>query len=218
MIVKGWNNGKPNDRSGAGYGIILSKSDRDVHFKQSWDSITIDLEGIESVQVKLSESFWKDCTELRSSKIGKWLLRKELAPWKKNYPPTLSLESLRGKKFLLTYKLNYEDEYSEEYFWEKLSNNALKAGREIVLNALTLYYCLLDEDTPYKSKAIIIGALGYFIVPLDAIPDFTPLVGYGDDLGAIMLALGAVAVHIKPEHRIQAEKQFKIIFGKNESS
>jgi len=215
MIVKGWNNGNPNDKSGAGYGIILTKKDRDKYFKQSWESITFDLDGLDSVQVKLSKSFWKDCIELRNSKIGKWLLNKGLAPWENNHPPTLSLESLRGKKFLLTYKHDYEKEYTDDSFWDKLSNNALKAGREVVLNALTLYYCLLDEDTPYKSKAVIIGALGYFIVPLDAIPDFTPLVGYGDDLGAIMLALGTVAIHIKPEHRTLAEKQLKKLFGKH---
>ena len=62
----------------------------------------------------------------------------------KNHPPTLSLETLKGKKFFLSYKPGYEKEYTEDSFWDKLSINALNARREVVLNALTLYYCLLD--------------------------------------------------------------------------
>ncbi len=215
MIVKGWNNGKHNNKTGSGYGLALTKADRDKYFKQSWEEIIIDLGGSELVQVKLSKSFWKDCIELRSSKIGKWLINKELAPWKKNNPPKLELEYLKRNHFRLTYMQDYEKEYSEDSFWRKISRNALKAGKEVVLNALTLYYCLQDEDTPTKAKLTIFGALGYFIVMLDAIPDFTPIVGYGDDLGAIMLAMGIVAVHIKPEHRALAEKQLKKLFGKH---
>ena len=86
MIVKGWNNGNPNDKSGVGYGIILTKTDRDEYFKQSWASITLDLDGLDSFQVKLSKSFWKNCIELRSSKVGKWLLNKGLAPWNEEPP------------------------------------------------------------------------------------------------------------------------------------
>ena len=65
---------------------------------------------------------------------------------------------------------------------------------------LTLYYCLLDPDTPAKAKAVIVSALGYFIFPMDAIFDAVPVVGYSDDLGVLALALAAVLMHIKPEH------------------
>ena len=213
MIAKGWNNGNPDDKSGAGYGISLMKKDRDTYFKKSWTSISIDLEGSESVGVKLSKTFWADCIEVRSSKIGRWLFGKGLAPWKKNHPPILSLEQIIGKKFYLSFNPNYEKEYSEKSFWDKLSKYALKAGREVVFNVLTLYFCMLDKDTPYKARAVIIGALGYFITPFDAILDFTPGVGYADDFGVLAIAVATVTVHIKPEHRKKAEEILEKWFG-----
>lgn len=103
--------------------------------------------------------------------------------------------------------------YSEESFWEKISTFALRAGKEIVEKALVLYYCLLDLDTPAWARTVIVGALGYFILPLDAIPDFTPLTGFLDDLGALTAALGVVAMHIKPEHRERAHHKVREWFG-----
>ena len=61
----------------------------------------------------------------------------------------------------------YSDEYSEQGFWEKLKKYAMNAGRDVVEKTLVLYYCLLDADTPAKAKAVIVSALGYFIVPID---------------------------------------------------
>lgn len=63
-----------------------------------------------------------------------------------------------------------------------------------------------DEDTPIWAKTTIMGALGYFISPLDAIPDITPFVGYSDDLGILV---AAVATHIKDEHVEKAKETLK---------
>ena len=79
----------------------------------------------------------------------------------------------------------YQDNYSQEDLWDKLRKMAKKAGKEVVLKVLQLYYVLMDKNTPTKYKALIIGALGYFILPLDLIPDLIPLVGFTDDLAAI---------------------------------
>ena len=108
---------------------------------------------------------------------------------------------------------NYTGEYTEDSFWKKVKDFAQSAGKEVIMRALTAYYCAIDLDTPAHAKSVIFGALGYFIFPLDAIPDLTPLVGYGDDLGALTLALAMVAAHIKPEHRSKAEDQWGQIFG-----
>ena len=108
---------------------------------------------------------------------------------------------------------DYSEEYSEESFWKKLAAFAVRAGKEVVERALTLYYCLLDPDTPRRAKATIIGALGYFISPFDAIADVIPVVGFSDDLGVLVLALAAVAAHIKPEHREKARETLKTWFG-----
>ena len=104
---------------------------------------------------------------------------------------------------------DYAAEYSEESFWAKVVAFALKAGREVIRLALTLYYCLQDEDTPKWARTVIVGALGYFIFPADVIPDFVPGAGYTDDLAVLVAAVATVLVHIKPEHREQAEERMK---------
>lgn len=95
---------------------------------------------------------------------------------------------------------DYSSEYSNKSFWEKVKKFAIIAGKEVIQKALILYYCFSDGDTPAWAKGVILAALGYFISPVDAIPDMTPIVGYADDLGALIAASTAVAAHIKKEH------------------
>ena len=107
----------------------------------------------------------------------------------------------------------FDDAYSDAGFWEKVKKYARAAGASVLEPALKMYYAMLDGDTPGWAKAIIVGALGYFISPLDVIPDITPVVGYADDLGVLVAALGAVAAHIKPEHTKRAEETMKEWLG-----
>ena len=108
---------------------------------------------------------------------------------------------------------DYAGSYDEESFWDKLGRFAVRAGKEVVEKALVLFYCLQDPDTPTRAKGIIAGALGYLIVPLDAIPDLTPGVGFVDDLGALTLALTIVVAHVKPEHHERARTKLNDWFG-----
>jgi uncharacterized membrane protein YkvA (DUF1232 family) len=96
--------------------------------------------------------------------------------------------------------------YSDESFWGKLKRHAIVAGREVVENALTLYHVARDSDTPAWAKTVIYGALAYFILPTDSIPDLIPGVGYSDDLGALAAALATLAAHVKPEHSRKARE------------
>jgi uncharacterized membrane protein YkvA (DUF1232 family) len=107
----------------------------------------------------------------------------------------------------------YSKEFSEDSFWTKVKDFAIKAGKEVIEKALILYYCLQDSDTPAWAKAAIIGALGYFISPIDAIPDFTPVIGFVDDLGVLAAATATVAMYIKEEHKEYAKEKIKIWFG-----
>ncbi len=107
----------------------------------------------------------------------------------------------------------YSKEYSEDKFWAKVKKYAIKAGKTVILQALTLFHTMKDRDTPLWAKTTIIAALGYFISPLDAIPDITPVVGYADDLGVLAAAIGAVHIYIKKEHRDKAEDTWKGWFG-----
>lgn len=94
--------------------------------------------------------------------------------------------------------------YSGPRLWAKLRVVAAVAGRKVLTAALVLFHCLKDRDTPAWAKGVIVGALGYLILPADLIPDILPGAGYGDDWGAIVAALGTVAAYIKDEHKRRA--------------
>jgi uncharacterized membrane protein YkvA (DUF1232 family) len=110
----------------------------------------------------------------------------------------------------------YSKDYNETSFWEKVRKFAAKAGGKVIYNALVLYYALQSTNTPAWAKTVILGALGYFIAPIDLIPDITPGVGFVDDAGVIAAALATIAVCITPEIKDQAKKQLKDWFGDSE--
>ncbi len=103
--------------------------------------------------------------------------------------------------------------YSAPNLWRKISRYALVAGRKTVVTAITLYHCLRDSDTPAWAKGVIVGALGYLILPVDMVPDLIPGAGYGDDWAALVTALGTVAAYVKDEHKLRASVQAEKIFG-----
>lgn len=103
----------------------------------------------------------------------------------------------------------YGKKYSEDSFWEKVKKYAKDAGESVISPALKMYYALLDTDTPVWAKTTIVGALGYFISPIDAIPDIMPVVGYSDDLGVLAAALAVVSASIKDEHVRKAKEILK---------
>jgi len=107
----------------------------------------------------------------------------------------------------------YSKKYSEENFWEKVRRHALRAGKEIIFVALKLYYVLQKPETPAWAKAIIMGALGYFISPIDAILDFAPIIGYSDDIGVLVAALATVTAYIDERVVKLAEEKLKSWFG-----
>lgn len=105
------------------------------------------------------------------------------------------------------------DKYTEANFWRKLGHYALKAGLGVVERALYLYYAAQRPETPAWAKTIIYGALAYFIMPIDVIPDFIPIVGYSDDLGALAAALGLVSLYINDEVKQRARQTLQRWFG-----
>ena len=95
---------------------------------------------------------------------------------------------------------HFAKDYSDDGFWNKARQYAKSAGVKVLEPALKMYYSASDPDTPAWAKAAIYGALGYFISPIDAIPDLAPVIGYADDLGILVAALAATAAYIKEEH------------------
>ena len=101
----------------------------------------------------------------------------------------------------------YQGNYSEDAFWKKLKRTAKKAGAKVVYYALVLFYTLADPATPTKYKAVIAGALGYFILPIDLLPDFLPFAGLADDSAALIAAVSYVATAITTTHKEKARKK-----------
>jgi len=110
-------------------------------------------------------------------------------------------------------KRGFENEYSDNRFWEKVKAYARTAGREVVEKALWLYYSAQHPKTPAWARSVIYGALGYFIIPLDAIPDLTPIAGYADDLGVLAAALATVAIYVNEEVKTKAAGKIREWFG-----
>jgi len=110
-------------------------------------------------------------------------------------------------------KNEFSKHYSEKSLWKKLKDFSRKAGQKVVYAVLLLYYLMADKTIPLKTKASIAAALGYFILPLDAIPDLSPVIGFSDDLGVLIFALSQVAGSITPEIKERAKKQMEEWFG-----
>jgi len=106
----------------------------------------------------------------------------------------------------------YSKFYSEDSFWKKLKGFAGKAGIKVVYLALLLYYMLVDETVDLKSKLTIAAALGYFIFPLDILPDLLPIIGFTDDLSVLMFALSVVKGKINETHRLKARNTMELWF------
>jgi uncharacterized membrane protein YkvA (DUF1232 family) len=105
------------------------------------------------------------------------------------------------------------EEISSATFWRKLRGMVAIAGRKTLFSSLVLFNCLKDRDTPAWARGVIVGALGYLILPTDLIPDMLPGAGYGDDWSTIVVALGTVAAYIKETHKLRAKEQLDKLFG-----
>lgn len=107
----------------------------------------------------------------------------------------------------------YSKYYSEESLWDKLKKFAKSAGAKVVYVVLLLYYIMQDSAVGLKAKISIAAALGYFILPTDAIFDLTPIIGYSDDLGVLLFVLSQVAKNITPDIKTKARQKLDDWFG-----
>lgn len=109
-------------------------------------------------------------------------------------------------------KDQYSKYYSEDSLWEKIKKFSKAAGVKVVYAVLLLYYAMKDSGVSLKTKLFIAASLGYFIMPADAIIDFTPLIGYSDDLGVLLFALkqvsSAITQAIKEKARSKISEWF----------
>jgi uncharacterized membrane protein YkvA (DUF1232 family) len=100
-------------------------------------------------------------------------------------------------------KLKQDQAKVERDFWQKLKVTARKIP--FIDDLTAVYYCAVDPATPLQVKVILFGALAYFVVPFDLVPDFMALIGFADDAAVLYAAIRAVLPNIKPEHRQRAK-------------
>lgn len=107
--------------------------------------------------------------------------------------------------------MSYSNKFTNGEFLEKIAKIAKRAGAKLVYIALVLYYTLQSDKVSIKDKAIIVGALGYLVSPLDVIPDAIPIIGLGDDLAVLLYVIGKigdVSEEIKEKAKSKLTKWF----------
>ena len=112
--------------------------------------------------------------------------------------------------------MSYANKFSQSDFVEKISRIARRAGSKLVYAALILYYTLQSDKISKKDKAMIIGALGYMISPLDVLPDAIPIVGLTDDLAVLLYVLKKVWTEVDPEIQEKAKGKLSKWFDEDE--
>ncbi len=99
----------------------------------------------------------------------------------------------------LTRRITSDEAGLRRKFWRWILAEA--ANLPFLEQVLTAYYCAFDRKTPLYVKVVLVGAMVYFVVPDDFIPDSIPIIGLVDDAAVLGAALKLMSLHIKPEHR-----------------
>ena len=100
--------------------------------------------------------------------------------------------------------LTRDESVVRERFFSKLAR--VLARVPFAEELVAAYYCAFDRATPVKAKGILIGALAYFVLPLDVIPDFVLGLGFTDDLAVLLAAFNVVRTHVTDAHRERARE------------
>ena len=118
-----------------------------------------------------------------------------------------------GEKYKQYNVDKYAKNYSEQGLFQKITGSVKKAGLGLIYKALQLFYVSQNPKVPMKIRAAIIAPLGYFISPIDLIPDITPIAGFTDDAGIIALAMVIAHAYINDEIKQKAKDRIRKIFG-----
>ncbi|MDH3581785.1 MAG: YkvA family protein [Hyphomicrobiales bacterium] len=115
----------------------------------------------------------------------------ELGPGGEEYRPSLPVIRAREQKV-------------RTRFWDKFRRVAGKIP--FADDLVAAYYCALDTETPLRVRGMLLGALAYFILPADAVPDIIAGIGFTDDAAVLAAVVSLVSQHIKPRHRVAAAR------------
>jgi uncharacterized membrane protein YkvA (DUF1232 family) len=112
---------------------------------------------------------------------------------------------------MLAQQLAEDEQTLKQRFWQKL--RALAARLPFAEDLIAAHYCAFDRQTPVHVKAALVGAIAYFVLPADVIPDVLPVIGYSDDAAMLAAAIKLVASHITPDHREAARQKLARMRG-----
>lgn len=107
----------------------------------------------------------------------------------------------------------YARYYSDASFWRKIEKYGKVAGSKAAYYALLLWYVATKPSTPLPVKLLIFGGLGYFILPIDAVPDFLVGIGYADDVAILVGIISALGMYMDDESKAKARAKVREIFG-----
>ncbi|MBN1650807.1 MAG: DUF1232 domain-containing protein [Bacteroidales bacterium] len=89
--------------------------------------------------------------------------------------------------------------FSETDLWQKINKVSRRVGMKVIYPVVLLYYLFKSNDVPLKAKSLIVGAITYFILPFDGLPDFLPFLGYTDDLSLLLATVSHLYKYISEE-------------------
>ncbi|TAJ69274.1 MAG: DUF1232 domain-containing protein [Phenylobacterium sp.] len=101
----------------------------------------------------------------------------------------------------------------DEGFWPKMRRVVAKVP--FAKEALSVWYCAKDDDTPLAAKGMMLAALAYFVMPVDAVPDFIAGLGYTDDAAVFTALLALLGRNLKPKHKQAAQRDIERLRGEN---
>src|SRR5262245_26009736 len=114
---------------------------------------------------------------------------------------------LSSDRILLPMVIARNEQRVRSGFWPKLARVFAKVP--FAEDAVAAFYCAVDPMTPMRVKGILFAALGYFVLPIDTLPDFILGVGFTDDLTVLVTALALIRTHMKPDHYDRAQKTIR---------
>lgn len=127
------------------------------------------------------------------------------ASWSRSWAPSWAdIEAL-------TRRIAADEAGLRRSFWRKL--RGLAARLPFAEDLIAAHYCAFDRQTPIHVKAVLVGAVAYFVLPTDFIPDVLPVIGYTDDAAVLAAAIKLVSSHITPDHREAAQRALARIRG-----
>ncbi len=111
---------------------------------------------------------------------------------------------LDGDDITMPGTVDRNEETVRKGFWSKLKQNLARVP--LADQVVAAYYAAFDPATPFRTKAMLLAALAYFIMPFDVVPDFILGFGFTDDMTVLLTAFGLIRTHVTDEHRERARQ------------